>query len=730
MSFRGINNFFRHSLYFNGVNEAFLRIGVTVVLIAGSMATANVWAEDKTNPTEYYRLGDILVTDQASPNSPTGGTDIGTSYTLTREDFDRSDARTLDQALTALPSINVRNGGDGTPRLDIRGLRTRQIKLLVNGIPFNSADDGQFDPTLIPTFAIGRIRLQAGASSVLYGDGGMGGVLDIQTRGGFKGIQSGAKVEIGSSHFWNTNAYVGGGDGTNEFFIAAGVMAKDGFPLSDDFDSTIASSRPNFENGGTRNNSDTRRVNFVTSFNRQVTDALNMGIFLSHVEGYLGKPPSVFNCRGNSLTCLTTGDPFATTTKFERTEEQRGTSIQIGADYDPGGNWSGRLWFYANALEEDLAGYDNASYNTLIRRNSYQEEDRTNIRGFHAQLNRKIDVTGANLGFVVDRREESLDANGISCDNANNNAAQNQTCVISGGQMTAQNGPNRKFNYSPIAVNKDISVTSYAAELNQPLPYDINLVVGAAHHVLDKDGGNDTSANSAQLGLSKKLTDITNIYGTLARKVDTPTIQQLYDPPKGTVPSGNQNLDFERANHLEFGVKNHWARSSLDIAVYQSRVYGFIDKDDTLGYINHQLLVFRGVDVTGSMQATDALTLRAALGLLDAKDKSDDAVSETLQYRPKNKFTLDADYIFLGNWSLTGRYQHVGSQAYFSKLVVSDHRNLDSYDLVSTQLRYRLSKDLGAFYVGADNLLDKDYSTSYGFPQQGRFLYTGLELKW
>jgi len=696
------------------------QIGVATAFL---LTATCVQALEKKPVSDVFPIGEVLVSEKYIQQ------DIGTSYEITRKDFELNSARTLDQALTSIPSINVRNGADGTPRLDIRGLRTRQIKLMVNGIPFNSANDGQFDPTLIPTFAIGRIKLQAGASSVLYGDGGMGGVLDIQTRGGFTGFKAGARAEYGSNNFWNTNAFIGNGDGTNEFFAAVGVSARDGFPLSNDFDSNIPATRQNFQDDEERNNSDSRRANFVASFNRQVTDALNVGIFLSHVQGHFGKPPSVFDCKGNSPTCVTTGDPFAATTKYERAENQRGTTVQIGADYAFNSNWSGRLWFFNNLLKEETSGYDNANYNTLIRKGSYQEDDRTRIHGLHAQLNGKIEATGTSVGFSLDRRDEALDSSGISCDNASSTATQ--TCVISGGRTTASSGGTKTFNYSPIFVNRDITVTSFAGEIDQPLVYDINLLIGAAHHIQERDDGNKKSDNSAQLGLSKKLTEISTLYGTLARKVDTPTISQLYDPKSVPTTTRQNNLDFERADHAEVGIKNHWARSELDIAVYQSRVHNFIEKDNVTSlYVNRQLLVFRGIDITGAIQATDALRLRGAVGLLHARDESSDATSPTLQYRPRNKVTMDADYTFLGDWILSGSYQHVGEQAYFSKDVPSLYRNLGSYDLVSAQLRYKLPREYGSVYLGANNLFDKDYSTSYGFPQTGRFVYMGMQLSW
>lgn len=698
-----------------------------VLFLALATAMPAMAADDQEEGV--YRSGVILVTAPADTESA-----AGTSYTIDRADFERTGARTLDQALASIPSINVRNGADGTPRLDVRGLRTRQIKLLVNGIPFNSADDGQFDPTLIPTFAISRITLQPGASSVLYGDGGMGAVLNVQTRAGFSGFHSGGNVEAGSDQYWHANAYAGYGDGDNDFFAAAGVRARDAFPMSGDFDASIPLSRENYQDDGRRNNSDYRRSNLIASYSRQLTEKLNVGVFISRLEGDYGKPPSVFDCQGNTSPCFTSGDPFAASTKYERTEGQHGTTVQLGGDYAFNANWTGRLWYFNNRLEQNQNGYDDSNYDTFINPKSYQEHDRVAIEGGHAQLNGLLETTGTGLGLSLDKRSEGFEADGVSCDNAKSN--KNQTCSFS-ATLGTSNANNAKVKYSPLAVDKRIQVTSYAFELTQPLPEAFGLVVGVGHHVQDKPDGNSISANSAQLGLTKKLWEISTLYATVARKVDAPTISQLYEPAKQSNTNGNPDLKFERANHVEIGIKNQWPKAALDVAVYQSRVHGFIEKEDidpsattNQQYVNKDLYVFQGVDANGTIRPTDALTLRGALGLLRARDESANAATDTLQYRPHLKLTLDAEYRFLGNWVLSGNYQHVGAQAYFNKNDDADYRYLDSFDLVSTQLRYLLPRKMGSVYVGADNLLDEDYATSYGFPQAGRFVYTGLQLNW
>lgn len=295
----------------------------------------------------------------------------------------------------------------------------------------------------------------------------------------------------------------------------------------------------------------------------------------------------------------------------------------------------------------------------------------------------------------------------------------NQSCTTGTPTATA-------IAYSPILEDRKISVTSYAVELDQPLATGLGAVVGVGHHKQSKDDGADASANSARLGLYGDITQGTRLYGTVARKVGAPSIRQLYDPQ-----TGNDGLRFERANHLEVGSNTSWSRARLNVALYQSRIKDFIERSELTGLsANNERYLIRGMDVSSVLQASDRLTLRANLGLLDAHDLAKDSDVDTLQYRPRNKARLDAEYRFHDRWSIWGAIQHIGAQAYYSRTAPTVKANLDAYDLVFAQLRYRLACDCGSYYLGVDNLLDKDYATSYGFPQAGRFVYTGVDFRW
>ncbi len=54
---------------------------------------------------------------------------------------------------------------------------------------------------------------------------------------------------------------------------------------------------------------------------------------------------------------------------------------------------------------------------------------------------------------------------------------------------------------------------------------------------------------------------------------------------------------------------------------------------------------------------------------------------------------------------------------------------LEDYTLVNIKLNQRLLAGKVTVYVGADNIFDQNYETSYGFPLAGRFIYGGVEFR-
>jgi len=83
-------------------------------------------------------------------------------------------------------------GGDGSERLDLRGLSPKRTLLLLNGhrLPNGGlGGDDSVDLGMIPLSLIDRIEVQTSGASAVYGADAVAGVVNFVTRRDFRGTE-------------------------------------------------------------------------------------------------------------------------------------------------------------------------------------------------------------------------------------------------------------------------------------------------------------------------------------------------------------------------------------------------------------------------------------------------------------------------------------------------------------------------------------------------------------
>lgn len=98
-------------------------------------------------------------------------------------DYDERFA-TVEEVLEQTPGVRVRRyGGLGsTSTASIRGSKSEQVLVLLDGVRLNSAERGLVDLSSIPLRQVERIEVIRGGGSSRYGTGAEGGVISITTR--------------------------------------------------------------------------------------------------------------------------------------------------------------------------------------------------------------------------------------------------------------------------------------------------------------------------------------------------------------------------------------------------------------------------------------------------------------------------------------------------------------------------------------------------------------------
>ncbi|MBI5374539.1 MAG: TonB-dependent receptor [Candidatus Schekmanbacteria bacterium] len=660
-------------------------------------------------PEQIYELGEVIVTGEGHGVEATG-----TVYEITAQEIEQSNARSLDEAIDLVPGIMLGTRGEGVPRLDIRGFRTRHVLLLVDGVPFNSTYDQMFDPSAIPVENIAKIKVSVGNSSLLYGQGGIGGAINIITKKGTHGVHADAVVERGSERMYLARGSISGASDKFYYFISGSTYKRRGFPLSDDFEESP------IENGGLRENSDKKTDNFFANIGYSPTNELNIGLNFAFTENRYGIPGIAI------LDYLNLTDPFAESPKKDRVNNLRDYSVQLAGDYDVPGPLKFRSWVFFNKADE--------------KRTSINLNPRSVTPAENHAVNR-MKSWGAALQTQYDLEKAGLITLGLSFER--DKAHANSTLLLGGGGDEGGGG-------LPGELTGGINLYTAVLEYEFSPLENLGFVLSYGRHWLNKDGKSFKSKYDFSFGRNippVKRDDNDNDYSMLAgvhydmvsgtrlkasfsRKIRFPSVSQFFDSSKG-----NLGLTAERAYQYEVGVEQKLPlNSSASITGFLTDTKGFIEKDKvfTQRFENKEKYRFMGYELVAQSRPVESLILRGTYSYLNAENIAHPQPlgMHRIQYRPRDKFTLEGNYSSAIGLTPYVSLLYVANQHALTKanIIPVKKKKISDYTLVNVKLTQKVFGGKMAIYVGADNLFDKNYVESYGIPQAGRFVYGGIKV--
>ncbi|APG28819.1 hypothetical protein A7E78_13870 [Syntrophotalea acetylenivorans] len=641
-----------------------------LALLATPLATGTALAADDG----VYRLGEVVVSGEQE-----GVEAIGTTHKVTAKEIETRGVRTLDEAIDMLPGVQVRTAADGAPRIDMRGFRTRHVKLLLNGTPFNGTNDGQFDPSLISVENIAEITVTTGGGSELYGSGGNAGIINIVTKKGTKGANGSMGVELSEVDATLLRATSSYGTEKYDVFVSGSYYERDAYRMSNHYGEELN------EDGDERENSDRDRKNFFANFGYQPTDATLLGMTFSYLKGERGKPPITLEGYNSKKG---TGDVFAKTIKYQRQEDEE-FNVQLAASHNFAGPLSVKGWAYFNRLDVDEEEFEDDTYSTLKNGKSVYSE--TEISGANLQLSYDTQNSGrATLGLMVENDDyESEGDDGVEIDNG------------------------------------DFQLYSASLEYEVSPMDKLGVVLGAGAHLQDRESDNEEDF-SYLVGLTYDLSEGTRLKASHARKVRFPTIRDLYDTDDGKV---NEDLKAETTWHYEAGIEQVLpAKTLLSVTGFYIDIEDYIEKVNDVRQ-NFDEYEFYGVEVGAENRYFDRLFLRVSYTYMSTEDKSDDTERDELQNRPEHKVTLESTCSL--PWGLTAYAgaQYMTDNYYYSVDGNEEQDKLSDIFLVDFKLNKAAANGAIDLYVGVDNVFDEDYEQSYGFPLAGRTFYGGATWK-
>jgi iron complex outermembrane receptor protein len=189
----------------------------------------------------------------ADPALPTVGATV-----ITAAEIRNAGVTDVNQAIRKIGGVHGRQSLDGSPDfgLDLRGFGTnssQNLVILVDGVRMNENELAGTVLSTIPVDTVERIEIARGGSSVLYGEGATGGVINIITkRGAEAGYHGSASLEGGRFDQHHARASVRHGEGALSFDLAAAHQETDNYRDNNEFSQKTVSGGVQWAQGGSR----------------------------------------------------------------------------------------------------------------------------------------------------------------------------------------------------------------------------------------------------------------------------------------------------------------------------------------------------------------------------------------------------------------------------------------------------------------------------------------------
>ncbi len=591
------------------------------------------------------------------------------TYLPARTEVDRqelvdSHKSELSNVLELTPGVNVRDGGRGEPRLDMRGFDQRATLFTLNGVPVFEPYNGIVNLNLFPIEMLGSVETTRGPSSALYGPNGMAGTVKMVTRKPTEPWMGGVSTIWRNSDFWDSRASAGAAQGPYSALVGGRFLTSPGFPLSADFNDR-SPSRRRFEDGGLRLNSDRDEKSAFADFGYQLSDTGRLHATFLGSWAEFGIPPG--------------SAEFAPA--FRRNDHQELDHIQAGWDQEltPGAGIALAVFYSAYSTKETQ--YTGPDYQTKIVTTRADSDEVGGIGRFTVNLG-----DNDTLAIATQVRGASADIT----DPANGNAAPDFTTASSALENT------------------------YFLTPQVWLLFGLSgdLQTGGAHGTLSEvnpEGG--VAIDFGRYGLSRV---------GISRKTRFPNLRELFDPVQG-----NPDLKAESAVAYEIGHRLQAERYYVDASLFRIEVDNLIDQvgsGNEARAENLQNAIQQGVEIATGVRPVDALRVDVNYTYLDAKARNQpsDSYSE-IQHKPAHRFNGILQLLLPPEVRLRLEGLYTSNQVdHFGTYV-----RVDSFTLFNVQITKSFGRHLSVF-AGVNNILDTDHEEKLGYPQPGRWEFAGL----
>ena len=201
------------------------------IALAVALLPLAAQAEEPSSYQDALQLPALVITSGRQVETRKQAT--AATSVFTRQDIERLQVRSVAELLSRVPGVQTGNSS-GVPSYFVRGTNTAQTLVLVDGQRIASASSGIARLDYLSIDNVERIEVVRGPRSSLYGADAIGGVIQIFTRNGKKGLHPELRMAVGSNQTYERHIGLSGGNQQTTFNLGASLNETSGFDRTRD----------------------------------------------------------------------------------------------------------------------------------------------------------------------------------------------------------------------------------------------------------------------------------------------------------------------------------------------------------------------------------------------------------------------------------------------------------------------------------------------------------------
>ncbi|MGJ0455308.1 TonB-dependent receptor [Aliarcobacter cryaerophilus] len=235
---------------------------INVSLVASFLIATNLYSQ-QTSSLDEITISSATKSEEKLKNV-TANVDV-----ITAEDIESRKFKTVIEALNSLSGVSISsNGGIGTlSQVYLRGMKSENTLVLIDGIRYNNPYNGSVDFAHLMINDIERIEVIKGAQSSVWGADASAGVINIITKSAKDGTFGNASVEYGRYDSKISKATISHKNKSFDAKLSATRVDTDGFSAM----SPKSSDADNYEDDGYRNTTVDLKLGYNFDDNNRVS---------------------------------------------------------------------------------------------------------------------------------------------------------------------------------------------------------------------------------------------------------------------------------------------------------------------------------------------------------------------------------------------------------------------------------------------------------------------------